>query len=512
MTVVVAVLIVSLFGVALAADPTADASRTIDPQVVERGEDVEVTVEFTSLLAEEKAFALNETIPDGWEFTRGTDDAIKCKETGYPVIEWVWFGVGAGATKTVTYTLTVPMDAEAGIYTIEGNGVLADGVYNPVGGDNTITVRVLYDLNISSTAGGSVTTPGEGTLPYDTGTVVDLVAVADEGYQFTEWTGDIDKIGDPASAVTTITVDGEYFITANFCERPDVSLGFNGVEAGEYAEFDYCEGVDLTVTLFEEYAGQAPYTVTWAVAENSTLDGMATVSKGETLFSNVLDVGVYTIQVTSVVDANDCVAEEGFLETCQATVTVHERSTYQFVYDIPEHIVACEDTGIPVTFQTDVLGYCGYGNVRYRFYADGPGNVTFKVTDPEEVEHTFVNSGYWELAVGLDLPADYSETNNWTLHFSTPGEPGGYTVTFSLVDATSDEIIAGLTEPQALTVEAGDILQYYRSLHEPIDVVTTLDLLAAADDWIADVAMPCFGDPITTEQLLEFAEEWIAAG
>lgn len=496
----------TLFGVALAADPTADASRTIDPSVVERGEDVAVTVEFTSLLGEPKSFALLEDIPDGWAFTRGTDDAIAFKPGPPP--EWVWFPVGAGATKTVTYTLTVPVDAEAGNYTIEGT-VTGAGVVNPVGGDNTITVRVLYDLTTSSTAGGSVSDPGEDTFTYDTGTVVDLVAVADEGYQFTGWTGDIEKIDDPASAVTTITVDSEYFITANFCERPDVSLGFNGVEAGPYAEFDYCEGVDLTVTLFEEYAGQAPYTITWAVAENSTLDGMATVSKGETLFFEVMDVGVYTIQVTSVVDANDCVAEEGFLATCQATVTVHEPSTYQFIYGTPEHVVACEETEIPVTFQTDVPGFCGYDNVRYKFHADGPGDVTFKATDSEEGEHVFVNSGYWEPEIGLDLSINYSETTAWTVHFGRPGE---YSITFSLVDATTDEIIADLTDTEPVTVEVGDILKYYRILHEPLNEVTTLDLLAAADDWIADVALPCFGGPITTDQLLELAEEWIAAG
>jgi len=366
-----------------------------------------------------------------------------------------------------------------------------------------------YSLTISSTSGGSVTIPGEGTYTRYEGAVVDLVATPDEGYQFTGWTGDIEEVGDPASAETSITMNDNYSITANFCERPVVSLGFNGVEAGPYAEFDYCERVNLTVTLFEEYAGQAPYTVTWAVAENSTLDGMATVSKGETLFSNVLDVGVYTIQVTSVVDANDCVAEEGFLETCQATVTVHEPSTYQFIYDTPEHVVACEETEIPVTFQTDVLGFCGYDNVRYKFYADGPGDVTFKATDSEDVEHVFINSGYWELEISPDLPADYSEITAWTVHFGRPGE---YSITFSLVDATADEVIADLTYTEPLTVEAGDILKYYHSLHEPLDEVTTLDLLAAADDWIESVALPCFEEPITTIQLLALADEWIAAG
>jgi len=382
-------------------------------------------------------------------------------------------------------------------------------VENPVGGDTVITVRVLHDLTISSTGGGSVSTPGEGTFPYDTGTVVNLAAVADEGYQFTGWTGDIEEIGDPASAETTITMNGNYSITANFCERPVVSLAFNGVEAGPYAEFEYCQGVNLTVTLFEEYAGQAPYTIAWTVAENSTLDGVAIVSKGDTLFSDVLDAGVYNIQVTSIVDANDCAAEQGFLEKRRATVTVHERSTYQFVYDVLEYIVACEDTEMPVTLQTDVLGFCGYDGVRYKFHADGPGDVTFKATDQEELEHTFLNLGYWDLEIGSDLPADYSETIAWILHFSTPGE---YTVTFSLVDAVSDAVIAGITKTETLTVEAGDILKYYRSLHEPVDEVSTLDLLAAADDWIDEVVLPCFGEPITMTQLLELADEWIAAG
>ena len=73
-----------------------------------------------------------------------------------------------------------------------------------------------YNLTISSTAGGSVTTPGEGTYTYDEGTVVELVAEADSGYGFVDWTGDVDGIDNPNAAVTTITMNGDYSITANF--------------------------------------------------------------------------------------------------------------------------------------------------------------------------------------------------------------------------------------------------------------------------------------------------------
>lgn len=75
---------------------------------------------------------------------------------------------------------------------------------------------VRYNLTVSSTAGGSVTTPGEGTFMYDTGTVVSLVAEAEEGYRFVNWTGEVESIADINAASTNITMEGSYPIRANF--------------------------------------------------------------------------------------------------------------------------------------------------------------------------------------------------------------------------------------------------------------------------------------------------------
>jgi len=78
-----------------------------------------------------------------------------------------------------------------------------------------------YQLTISSTGGGSVTVPGEGTRSYDAGTVVDLVATPDEGYEFRGWTGDTAQIADPNSTSTTITMRGSYSIVASFSSEDD---------------------------------------------------------------------------------------------------------------------------------------------------------------------------------------------------------------------------------------------------------------------------------------------------
>jgi len=84
-------------------------------------------------------------------------------------------------------------------------------------GDFTVTGGATYNLTISSTAGGSVTTPGEGPFgPYANGMVVDLVATPDSGYHFVNWAGDVDTIADVNSASTNITMLGNYSITANF--------------------------------------------------------------------------------------------------------------------------------------------------------------------------------------------------------------------------------------------------------------------------------------------------------
>ncbi len=75
-----------------------------------------------------------------------------------------------------------------------------------------------YDLAINSTAGGKVIVPGEGSSAYDAGAVIDLEATPDAGYEFVSWSGDVDTIAGVAAAETTISVDGDYSIMANFEE------------------------------------------------------------------------------------------------------------------------------------------------------------------------------------------------------------------------------------------------------------------------------------------------------
>ncbi len=74
----------------------------------------------------------------------------------------------------------------------------------------------LFDLTISSTEGGLVAEPGEGTFSYDEGTVVNLTAEADECYHFVGWTGNAGNIANINATSTSIIMNSDYSITASF--------------------------------------------------------------------------------------------------------------------------------------------------------------------------------------------------------------------------------------------------------------------------------------------------------
>jgi hypothetical protein len=102
-----------------------------------------------------------------------------------------------------------------------------------------------YTLIIGSTDGGEVTTPGEGIFTYDTGTVVNLVAEANDGYKFLNWTGDIDTLANVTAASTTISLEGGRMVTANFIQS---HIYLDAIGPGLWGLGVWGQGVSATVT------------------------------------------------------------------------------------------------------------------------------------------------------------------------------------------------------------------------------------------------------------------------
>jgi shikimate kinase len=124
-------------------------------------------------------------------------------DEGYRFVNWTGDVAGIADVRAATTTITV-----TGNFTIRA----------------TFEEIPQYDLAITSTGGGSVTAPGEGTFTYYEGTAVELVAEPDEGYRFVNWTGDIADIADVQAATTTMTIRRNSTITANFIAQHDLTI------------------------------------------------------------------------------------------------------------------------------------------------------------------------------------------------------------------------------------------------------------------------------------------------
>jgi len=107
-----------------------------------------------------------------------------------------------------------------------------------------------FQLTVDSTEGGEVVQPGEDTFEYEQWSEVDLEAVAEEGYKFGEWSGDVPE--DEEGEKITIPMDDDKEITAVFEEDVETYTLFIGKGGQGSIEL---EGEEIEIPeddLFEE--------------------------------------------------------------------------------------------------------------------------------------------------------------------------------------------------------------------------------------------------------------------
>lgn len=177
-------------------------------------------------------------------------------------------------------------------------------------------------LDISSGTGGSVTEPGEGLFTYEIGTLVNLIATPDElGWAFDSWTGNVDN---PSSATTTITMNDNEVIVANFHSVPthvltvDSTAGGSVTEPGE-GPFHYNEGtvVNLTATPEEGWALDG---WTGDVAAPSSATTTITMNEDESVTASFYEVPIYHLAVGSTIGGSVTEPGEGVFDYYAGTM------------------------------------------------------------------------------------------------------------------------------------------------------------------------------------------------
>jgi hypothetical protein len=203
---------------------------------------------------------------DGYRFSGWTGSAVDMRKVTDP-----------NSAKT-----TVTMDTG---YTIRANFVVVD-----------------YTLTVSSGLGGSVTMPGIGAYSYPHGTVVVIGTKPDTGYHFVNWTGsavDALKVADPNSASTTVTVNDNYTLKANFAANQHV------------------------LTVISDTGGSVLTTASWRGTSSSwTGSGIFTISDGALIqMTAIANAGWHFTHWSGTTDANQ--ATLAFTLTADRTVEAY---------------------------------------------------------------------------------------------------------------------------------------------------------------------------------------------
>jgi uncharacterized repeat protein (TIGR02543 family) len=243
---------------------------------------------------------------------------VATANSGYYFIIWT------GDAGTIT-----DVNAASTIVTMNGNYSITANFEQIPPGKVTLTA--------SSTAGGSVATPGEGTFAYDKGAVIDLVAEAEAGYRFANWTGDASTIADVNVAATTITMNADYSVTANFEEVVEYSLTITSTEGGSVttpgeAVFTYDE--ETVVRLVAE-AGEGYRFVNWTgnvgtIADVNAAITTITVNDDYAISASFEEIPRYELTISS---------------TCGGSVTTPGEGSYSYYEGQVVNLVAQADAG-----------------------------------------------------------------------------------------------------------------------------------------------------------------------
>ena len=117
------------------------------------------------------------------EYPHGTVIHLHCDAAvGYRLVKWLVNGQEAGSAADLDLTMTE---------------------------DKTVQAVCVFQVTLTVQNG-----TGSGT--YDEGSVVPIAATVPPKHRFTGWTGDIATVTDPSAEQTTITLNGNYTVTATF--------------------------------------------------------------------------------------------------------------------------------------------------------------------------------------------------------------------------------------------------------------------------------------------------------
>jgi hypothetical protein len=266
----------------------------------------------------------------------------------------------------------------------------------------------LYDLSLSSSVGGSVSVPGEGTFSYNENDIINIEATSLGDYAFSHWSGDVTNVDDVNSANTSVQVQGNYNIVANFVMEVHGSGSvLNSAERIYFNEHDSNVAIDPYSGNVMNYAwsdevGWIDFDDVSVEKSDGKLSGTATVlNTGESIFfdgdtNSEVEINLANGTISGYAWSDDI----GWIHFDLAEVPEIETKTLTYSIIIggyidgeAEQIVDFWGDGAPVTAEA---------NTGYYFVEWDDGESNSSRTETEVIEDlTFV--GVFEVVATVEI-------------------------------------------------------------------------------------------------------------
>jgi len=291
-------------------------------------------------------------------------------DEGWQFVSW---SVGVADPNSASTTVTIDSDK-----TVTAN-------FSPEG---VTTYTLIISVN-----GQGATSPSEGTYTYSEGTVVDISANPASGWRFINWSGDTGTIDDINDQDITITMNGNYAITANFSELPQYTLKIDiDGEGSTSGAGTYYQGEKVSIRanpasgwVFVNWSGD---TATIEDVNDSTTT--ITMDSDYTIIANFSEAEIFTLTVA--VNGNGstspAVGEHEYEEGTVVNISAIPDQDWQFVnwsggVDNPN------SASTTITMDADksvTANFSPFGITTYILTISINGNGT---TKPSEGDHSY---------------------------------------------------------------------------------------------------------------------------
>ncbi|MEF8874905.1 MAG: C25 family cysteine peptidase [Candidatus Thermoplasmatota archaeon] len=417
--------------------------------------------------------------PGEHTYENGTDVTVEATPAdGWQFVEWTGDETGTDPTINVT------MDANKSITAVFEEEMVVE-----------------YTLTISVDGGGS-TEPSEGTHNYSEGDEVTVEATPDDGWEFDEWTGDVNG----AHPVINVTMDANKSITAVFEEEMVVeytlTIDIDGEGSTDPPEgtHNYSEGDEETVEAtpsegwqFIEWVGDATGT---GPTINVTMDADREITA---VFEEVVEHDL-TINIEGNGTTDPSAGNHTYEEGTKVTVEAMPAEGWEFVEwtggmtesDPVINVTMDADKSVTAVFEEEVIEYDLSINI------EGQGS-----TEPSEGTLAYEEGSVVSVEA---LPAEGWSFVEWT---------GGETGTEAAIEVTMDEdkeitahfekLAADIIVTNFTVDEDGLEITITADIENVGDAEGTIDLIVEGE--VVDSFTIGPGDVDTIEKTHRFEEE-----